>query len=356
MFGLFVSIRTTNAQFGVEFDMSYSKLIPNDEVQPAPIQDKTFYLTSEALNSESELAHTSYEQENAMAPARERAFKQHGLPEAEHSVISSHYFGKRTDKRHLVHDLTEAVECGNFRISFQPIVSLRDGALTGAETCLQWKNRGKFVPASHFIPLAASCGLIDSLGAWVIRHACALIKPIMAELPPGFRLTVNVLPPQLESDCMLFAIEEGLASMHIKPENFEIEIYDQIQGCSKPIIRKTIEAVRRMGVSVALDEFGASFSSVESLLWLRVNRIKFHKSLSSATRIQWPVLDGMAQMAKVLRIPIVATGIGALRQLERVRSVGCEEAQGELIAKSASASELLLLSRQEMDSALLPGG
>lgn len=344
----------------VKFHPSSSKLIPEDEAQPILAPDKTFYLASEASNPSDEIAPTvaaCVQQENAKSLAPESSGEQHAsnTPETERSVASSlYFFGKQTDEKRLVSDLTEAVECGNFRISFQPIVSLRDGALTGAEACVQWKNRGKFVPASRFIPLAASYGLIDDLGTWVIRHACARIRPVIAGLKPSFRLTVNVLPLQLESGCLLLAIEEGLTSAHIRPENFEIEIYGQMQECSVPVIRKAVKSVQRMGVSVALDEFGASFFSIESLVWFRANRIKIHKSIPAATRVQWPILEGIAQMAKVLRIPTVATGIDALQQLERVRLVGCEEGQGRFIAKSVSAPELLLLVQARTGLAIAP--
>ncbi len=258
---------------------------------------------------------------------------------------------RRREREGLVEDLTEAVQCGNFGVLFQPIVSLKDGRLSGAEALLRWQNRGKNVPASRFVALAEETGLIHKMGAWCIRHACAMIGEVSHKLDPDFRLAVNVSPSQLESDDLHRAISGALRQENISARNLEIEITERVCIHHWTKVSKALDCIHQDGVSIALDDFGAGHSNMESLCRLKVNRIKIHRSITMVSSAQLPVFHGIVAMAGNLDISVVAEGLETKRQLERAKAAGCDEAQGFIIAKPSTTLELVRLA--EANSVLI---
>ena len=247
---------------------------------------------------------------------------------------------QKREREGLVDDLSEAVKCGNFSLVFQPIISLSDGTLTGAEALVRWQNRGKYIEPARFISLAEEAGFINQLGVWVVRHACQAIASSVQLFGDRFRLTVNVSPSQLESGDLYQAIQAGLKEGQFNANNLEIEITERvcIQHWAK--VGKTLDLLHNLGVSIALDDFGQGYSNLEGLSRLKVSRIKVDRSISMPGRTRLPVLDGILALANRLAISVVAEGVETRRELDRVRNAGCHEAQGRFIAKPLTATEL----------------
>jgi diguanylate cyclase (GGDEF)-like protein len=230
--------------------------------------------------------------------------------------------------------LASAVEREELELAYQPIVEVESGATKGLETLLRWRtSEGEPVAPADFIPVAEASGLIVPLGAWVLERACADAVGL-----GDLTVAVNVSAVQLRTPDFVGTVAGALERTGLAPERLTLELtesalMDDVEG-----VRTTFEALRALGVSIAVDDFGTGFSSLSTLADLPVDVLKLDRSFIRAMVDSPPhqaLVGGVVSLAERVGLPVVAEGVETAEQLEALRTLGCRWAQGYHLGRPA---------------------
>ena len=205
-------------------------------------------------------------------------------------------------RQNLESELWEAFERRDFELYYQPQVDLSDERLTGFEALLRWHHpRLGFISPAEFVPVAEASGLIQRLGAWVLEEACATA----AAWPPSIKLAVNVSPVQFARGDLVTTIAHALARSGLPAERLELEITESVLLQENHGVRRTIDAVRGMGVNFALDDFGTGYSSLTYIHKFPISKIKIDRSFVSEIPLSQEaaaIISAVAALARSLDI------------------------------------------------------
>jgi diguanylate cyclase (GGDEF)-like protein/PAS domain S-box-containing protein len=237
-------------------------------------------------------------------------------------------------------DLRLALADGGFEIHYQPLVNLERNEVTGCEALLRWRHpeRGMISPA-EFIPVAEDTGLINELGEWVLRTACAEA----ATWPEHIRLAVNVSPVQLKSQTVALKIAGALAASGLSPSRLELEITEAVLIHDDEAALAILHQLRAIGVRIALDDFGTGFSSLSYLKRFPFDKIKIDRCFigdvaerdgSSA------IVQAVVNIAASRNMTTTAEGVETEQQREVLRTLGCTEMQGYLFSAAKPGAEV----------------
>jgi len=241
--------------------------------------------------------------------------------------------------------LRRAFEARDFRLFYQPLVSMTDGRMVGAEALLRWKDLELGdIPPSEFIPIAVESGLIVQLGDWVLREACRQIqiwRQIGLDVPP---IAINMSGKQLQlNDCVdnvLSVLRQfGLAPGDIEIEVTETDLVDTSAVCGDNLVR-----LRNAGVNIALDDFGVGYSSLSHLRDLPISRLKIDRKFTIDCRRDartLTIVKAVIELARDLGLKVTAEGVEKQSQLTWMRHLRCESVQGFLLARPMSAEDFL---------------
>jgi diguanylate cyclase (GGDEF)-like protein/PAS domain S-box-containing protein len=235
-------------------------------------------------------------------------------------------------------DLRQALVDGSFEIHYQPLVDLCRDEVTGCEALLRWRHpeRGMISPA-EFIPVAEDTGLINELGDWVLRTACAEA----ATWPDHIRLAVNVSPVQLKCQTLALKIAGALAATGLKASRLELEITEAVLIRDDEAALAILHQLRAVGVRIALDDFGTGFSSLSYLKRFPFDKIKIDRcfvSDISETDGSSSIVQAVVNIAAALHMTTTAEGVETEAQRELLRRLGCTEMQGYLFSAAKPAA------------------
>ncbi|MEM6370916.1 MAG: EAL domain-containing protein [Myxococcota bacterium] len=233
----------------------------------------------------------------------------------------------------------EALTRKELRLLYQPLWSLRRSQVQGFEALLRWEpKRGPGSTPDRFIPeLEADGGIVD-VGAWVMDQACAQMASEGRLLPPHSRLSVNVSPRQLQGDEILETIERALAEHALDPERLQIEITETVLLPDASDVTRRLQALKKMGVRIALDDFGVGYSSLGHLHRHPIDTVKIDRSLITAVETDERarlIVSSIATLGDKLGMTTVAEGVEWASQLALLREAGCSAAQGYLLGRPA---------------------
>jgi diguanylate cyclase (GGDEF)-like protein/PAS domain S-box-containing protein len=238
-------------------------------------------------------------------------------------------------------ELRRAVDRGELRLFYQPVVALPCGALTGVEALLRWQHpeRGLISPGD-FIPAAEETGLIVDVGRWVLREACRQAAAWLLEHPGRApeRLNVNASARQLQEASFVDEVAAALCDSGLEAGRLTVEITESTAVGGRATTQ-TLSRLRAMGVRLALDDFGTGQSTLSLLANCPVDQIKLDRSfvpVSGADVIATAVL----QLAHGLGVEAVAEGVETAEQAERLSQIGYERAQGFFYAPPMPAEAL----------------
>jgi diguanylate cyclase (GGDEF)-like protein/PAS domain S-box-containing protein len=237
-------------------------------------------------------------------------------------------------------DLRQALVDGSFEIHYQPLVDLRRDEVSGCEALLRWRHpeRGMISPA-EFIPVAEDTGLINELGDWVLRTACAEA----ATWPDHIRLAVNVSPVQLKCQTLALKIAGALAATGLKASRLELEITEAVLIRDDEAALAILHQLRAVGVRIALDDFGTGFSSLSYLKRFPFDKIKIDRcfvSDISETDGSSSIVQAVVNIAAALHMTTTAEGVETEAQRELLRRLGCTEMQGYLFSAPKPAAQV----------------
>jgi diguanylate cyclase len=237
--------------------------------------------------------------------------------------------------------LRAALERGELRLHYQPELELASGRVEAVEALLRWEHpeRG-LLPPAEFIAVAEDTGLIVPIGAWVIREACRQA----AAWPVTMR--VNVSARQLRDPRLVDVIRDALAESGIPPCKLCLELTESLLMLDVERSGAVLAEVRALGVTLALDDFGTGYSSLAYLRQLKVDRLKIDRSFMAeldAKPAEQTIVAAIVGMARGLGLAVTAEGIETSAQLDRVRALGCDGAQGFLLARPAPPEQIARL-------------
>jgi diguanylate cyclase (GGDEF)-like protein/PAS domain S-box-containing protein len=233
--------------------------------------------------------------------------------------------------------LRRALDADEIEVHYQPIVDLRDGAVTAVEALVRWRHpeRGLLGP-DQFVGVAEESGLIVPLGRRVLELACAQAAA-WAPLP----VHVNLSPRQLVDQTLLETVEATLAATGAAPDALTLEITESMLIDRGPDRVALLERLRDLGVALVLDDFGTGWSSLSRLAQLPIGGLKIDRSfVADIDGRGGPIVDAIVRLARAFSLPVVAEGVETAAQLEALRGLGCEEAQGFLFSRPVPADEL----------------
>ncbi len=243
-------------------------------------------------------------------------------------------------RRALEQDLGKALAEERFELYYQPSIDLASGRVAGFEALLRWNHpeRGPISPA-EFVPIAEDIGLIDKLGEWVLRRACA----DAATWPRDVRVAVNLSPLQFKNRSLVQTVVLALASSGLSARRLELEITERVLLQEDESNLATLHELRALGARIALDDFGTGYSSMSYLRMFPFDRIKIDRSFVMAlpeNRECMKIIRAMVELAKSLGIDTTAEGVETSEQLGYLEACGCREGQGYLFSPARPPQEV----------------
>ena len=239
-------------------------------------------------------------------------------------------------------DLRHALRRDQFEIHYQPQLHLGDDRVAGVEALLRWRHPelGELAPA-EFIPLLESTRLIAEVGEWVLRTACRQAR-IWGDAVPDLRLSVNLSVQQFEDDDLTDIIASTLAETGLPPGRLVVEITESAQIRDVQSTIRTLESLKKLGVSVAIDNFGAGHSSLAYLHRLPIDALKIDKSFIDdiTDERSGAIASAVIALGHNLALDMVAVGIETAAQKEFLRKRGCDLYQGFLATGPLAPDEL----------------
>jgi EAL domain-containing protein (putative c-di-GMP-specific phosphodiesterase class I) len=249
--------------------------------------------------------------------------------------------------RELEAELRQAIECQEFQLYYQPVVSLATGQIAGVEALIRWQHpqRGLIGPGD-FITLAEETGLINPIGEWVLRAACAQAKIWHEAGLSDLRMAVNVSIRQFQRTHgrpdfpeMVAAI---LAEFELPAPALELEITEHVPLTDNEFNRYMLNRLKNLGLRLALDDFGIG-SSLALLKHFPFSTLKIDRSFVKEiidNHSDAAIITAIISMARSLSLKVVAEGVETEEQLAWLRAQQCDELQGYLFSPPLAANEV----------------
>jgi len=233
--------------------------------------------------------------------------------------------------------LRRALERQEFSLHYQAKRNLQTGRITGVEVLLRWRHPELgLVPPMEFLSVAEQTGLILPIGRWVLNAACAQSVAWQREGLPPMRMAINISAHQFADDYLPRDIEQAIAASGIRPELLELELNEQLVTKNMERVLNMLGAIKRLGVRVAIDDFGIGYASLGSLQKLPVDTLKIGRSFIQNLKLGQngeSVAEAIIAMGKTLNLTIVAEGVETHEQQRFLRECACDEMQGFYFSK-----------------------
>lgn len=241
-------------------------------------------------------------------------------------------------------DLRQAVQRQELQLYFQPKVNLTTGALSGLEALLRWRHptRGLLAPG-EFIELAEESGLIVPIGKWVMGAACQQIRAWIDSGHQVPRCAINLSMRQFADEALEADLHAALSSYALPAEALEVEITESTMMTDSVRTERVMRRLHSMGIRISIDDFGTGYSSLAYLKRFPAQVLKVDRSFISdlpGDLDDAAITQAVIAMAHQLGLSVVAEGVETDEQLQLLRSMGCDEAQGYLLGRPVPADEL----------------
>ena len=249
----------------------------------------------------------------------------------------------RAVQRQLVaSNLRRALEHNEFEVHYQPQINLSTGLLSGAEALLRWKDPllGLIYP-DQFIDVAEECGLIESIGKWVMRDICTQIKKWLDIGLDAVPVGVNVSAVELRNLGYATGVKKILAETGLDPKYVEIELTENVLSQGLETSKLTLDALSELGVKLAMDGFGTGFSSLSNLYRFPIDILKLDRSIVNnidTSDEDAAIVSAAISMGVNLNQRIVAEGVESQTQLDFLRTHNCNIGQGYQFSYPLSAN------------------
>lgn len=246
------------------------------------------------------------------------------------------------EKKQIETSLRRAIEVGELKVFYQPVVRANDLSVVGVEALVRWtsKELGSVSPAV-FVPIAEETGLIHDLGRFVMDKVCqdALKWPML-------RMAVNLSPVQLRDPDFESELLETVERYGLSPSRFELELTEGILVNNPTIAKRKLDKLKAMGFTLSLDDFGTGFSSIGYLRQFPFDVLKVDRSFVRDIGLNATanaLIQSLVSLGDAMDLSVIAEGIENEDQLKLLRLVQCEYLQGFMIARPAPAEQITAL-------------
>lgn len=277
--------------------------------------------------------------EDVMRDADTAMYQAKRAGKARHEVFDENMGQLAKEILQLETDLRRAVEKNEFTVDYQPIYSLATGKIEGFEGFARWNHaiRGD-IPPNKFIPLAEEIGIINALNEQIMRKACLQIavlgRDFPDEAPP--RLSINLSSKQFAVPSLVSRIKQILDETDFPPFNLKLEITESVFFEHGDKAVEMLRQLRDLGIEINIDDFGTGYSNLNCLMQLPISTLKIDRSFVSLIEQNGEnsaIVQTIVMLARNLGLRVVAEGVETEAQLEQLKKLNCEGAQGFLLAK-----------------------
>jgi diguanylate cyclase (GGDEF)-like protein len=254
-----------------------------------------------------------------------------------YQIFSRQMHSEVLTRMSLERDLRHALEREEFRLHYQPQLSLDDNQLVAVEALVRWEHtqRGLIAPID-FISLLEDTGLIIEAGEWILRKACAQVREWQTSGYENLRVAVNLSPRQFEDSKLVEIVGRALADFNLKPEYLELEITESHLMRDNKRTNATLASIKSLGVRIAIDDFGTGYSSLAYLKRFPIDSLKIDKSFVrdiTTDRDDASIAAGIIGLGHKLRLDVIAEGVETEEQLAFLYKEGCDAIQGYLCGR-----------------------
>jgi predicted signal transduction protein with EAL and GGDEF domain len=247
----------------------------------------------------------------------------------------------------LESDLRRAIERGDMRLSYQPIISLADREVIAFEALVRWKLGDVTIPPGAFIPVAEETGLILPIGRWVIDEACRQLAAWRAARPAAFEgitVSVNLSRKQLADPDLLGVLRASLARHNIPAASLCLEVTETMVMAEPEQAKAVLVRIRELGIKLQMDDFGTGHSSLSCLNSMPLDGLKLDRSFCAGLgakplREAAAVVQAVVQLAHNIGMTVVAEGLETDEQVALLQALDCDSGQGFIFAYPLPADE-----------------
>ena len=254
------------------------------------------------------------------------------------------------ERRNLETDLKNALANEELSLAYQPLISAKETKTVSFEALARWTHphRGP-IPASDFIPIAESMGIIAEIGDWVLLRACMEA----VQWPEHLSVAVNLSPQQFQSNQIVKTVIDALSKSGLAPNRLELEITEGLFMENTDEVLFSLRELKGMGVSISLDDFGTGYSSLSYLLKFPFDKLKIDRSLIHSLDTDpnaKNVLEAITKLASVMNLTVTAEGVETLDQVKVLLNMHCTHFQGFLFGQPLGQQALAIYLLREYQS------
>ncbi|MCR6522210.1 EAL domain-containing protein [Lysinibacillus capsici] len=239
--------------------------------------------------------------------------------------------------------LHQALKQDRLELHYQPKIDLKTDSVIGMEALLRWYDPELgHIPPDRFIPFAEDCGLINDIGVWVLRKACAQARQWNELHDLSLRVAVNISPIHISTGGFVDMVRSVIAETGIDPNLLEIEITEMSMLDYTEDLIDTIKQLRELGITISLDDFGTGYSSLNYLKKFPVDVLKIDRAFVRdivPEKSGIAMISAMISLAHALNLQVVAEGVEEEAELNVLREHGCEYVQGYYFSKPLSVED-----------------
>lgn len=245
----------------------------------------------------------------------------------------------------VIQYLRFAIEKGEFRLCYQPKLSLIDNSIAGFEVLLRWSHPllGE-LPPNEFITIAEDTGLINKLGAWVIDEACKTIQSWQPLLKKPICVAINIASAQLLNPDLIATISAALQQHQLPPETLELEVTETSFMTNTTAAAEILDALHKLGIKIAIDDFGTGYSSLNYLKRLPIDYLKIDKSFVHDIVRQSndaAIVRAVIALAHTLGLQVIAEGVETKEQLAFLKTHHCDQIQGYYFSQPLASDAVI---------------
>ena len=250
--------------------------------------------------------------------------------------------------------MRNALEQGVFEVFYQAKVNVLQRCIVGVEALIRWRDGdGKLIPPSDFIPLAEETGLIIPIGRYVLLQAC---KDTRVWSDQGYEIivSVNISAVQFKEDNFLETVRNVLEITGTRLQMLELEITESVLARDVDKSRKTLAALKELGIRVSIDDFGTGYSSLAYLKRFPIDVLKIDRSFVQdmlTEKLDSAIIDAIIKLGQVLNLELVAEGVEFPEQAAALKDKGCMVMQGYLYSRPAPFDQMSLMLENGLDIA-----
>ncbi len=271
---------------------------------------------------------------------------------ARHELFDEAMRGRAVARLRVEDDLLRALERGELRLDYQPVVSLADLSIAGVEALLRWDHpeRGVISP-SEFIPIAEENGLIEPIGRWVLERACQEAARWFRALPdaPPIGISVNLSAVQVAKRDLPELVASAVDGAALDPPCLSLEITETMMLGDADALTDALRALKAIGVRLVLDDFGTGCSSLGCFTHLPLDALKVDRSFVDGLgteRHDTAITEAIIAMSRALSLEVIAEGVETPLQVGELTRLGCDLAQGFYFSRPVPARDVLSALRE----------